>query len=41
MHEIDLMLKYQLEGKNHEARLISDRLDEIGPDKIQIGRAHV
>jgi len=34
MHEIDLELKLQLEGKHKEARAISDRLQEIGPDKI-------
>lgn len=34
MHEIDLMLRLQLEGKNKEAREISDQLEELGPDKI-------
>jgi len=34
MHEIDLMLKFQLEGKNQEARKLSDKLEQIGPDKI-------
>lgn len=34
MHEIDRMLQLQLEGKNKEARILSDRLQEIGPDKI-------
>ena len=34
MHEIDLMLKYQLEGKNKEARALSDKLEKIGADKI-------
>lgn len=34
MHEIDLELKLQLEGKHKEAREISDRLEEIGADKI-------
>jgi hypothetical protein len=34
MHEIDLMLKYQLEGKNKEARALSDKLEKIGQDKI-------
>lgn len=34
MHEIDLMLKLQLEGKHAEARKLSDKLENIGPDKI-------
>jgi hypothetical protein len=34
MHDIDLMLKLQLEGKHSEARKISDKLEELGPDKI-------
>lgn len=34
MHEIDLMLKLQLEGKHDEARELSDKLEKIGPDKI-------
>jgi hypothetical protein len=34
MHEIDLMLKLQLEGKHTEARKLSDKLENIGPDKI-------
>lgn len=34
MHEIDLMLKLQLEGKHTEARVLSDKLEEIGPKKI-------
>lgn len=34
MHEIDLMLKFQLEGKTQEARALSDKLEAIGPDKI-------
>lgn len=34
MHEIDLMLAYQLEGKNKEARELSDKLEAIGPEKI-------
>jgi hypothetical protein len=34
MHDIDLMLQLQLEGKNEEARKISDRLEELGPDNI-------
>jgi hypothetical protein len=34
MHEIDLMLKLQLEGKHEEARVLSDKLENIGPDKI-------
>ncbi len=34
MHEIDEMLKLQLEGKHKEARLLSDKLEAIGPEKI-------
>lgn len=34
MHEIDEMLKLQLEGKHNEARVLSDKLEAIGPDKI-------
>jgi hypothetical protein len=34
MHDIDLMLQLQLEGKNKEARAISDKLDHQGPDGI-------
>lgn len=34
MHEIDMELKLQLEGKHKEARAISDRLQAIGSDKI-------
>lgn len=34
MHEIDLMLKFQLEGKNQEARKLSDKLEQIGPTRI-------
>lgn len=34
MHEIDEMLKLQLEGKHDEARKLSDKLEAIGPDKI-------
>lgn len=34
MHEIDQMLRLQLEGNNKEARQISDQLEEIGSDKI-------
>lgn len=34
MHDIDLMLKLQLEGKHKEAREISDKLEKIGPSKI-------
>jgi hypothetical protein len=34
MHEIDLMLKLQLEGNHTEARKLSDKLENIGPDKI-------
>jgi hypothetical protein len=34
MHDIDLMLKLQIEGKNKEARAISDKLEKLGPDKV-------
>ena len=34
MHEIDLMLRYQMQGKNKEARALSDKLEELGSDKI-------
>lgn len=34
MHEIDQMLKYQLEGKHVEARELSDKLEQIGEKKI-------
>jgi hypothetical protein len=34
MHEIDMELKLQLEGKHKEARALSDKLEAIGPDKI-------
>jgi hypothetical protein len=35
MHEIDLMLQLQLEGKHKEGRVLSDKLERIGKDKIQ------
>ena len=35
MHEIDQMLQLQLEGRHTEARVLSDKLEAIGPDKIQ------
>lgn len=34
MHEIDEMLRLQLEGKHAEARALSDKLENIGPAKI-------
>ena len=34
MHEIDEMLKLQLEGRHNEARILSDKLESIGPKKI-------
>lgn len=34
MHPIDKILELQLEGKNEEARKISDDLENLGPDKI-------
>ena len=37
MHEIDLMLQLQLEGKHEEARKLSDKLENIGPDQILDG----
>ena len=37
MHEIDLMLKLQLEGKHEEARKLSDKLERIGPKEILDG----
>lgn len=35
MHEIDMMLKLQLEGKHEEARVLSDKLEELGPENIK------
>lgn len=37
MHEIDRMLKLQLEGYHTEARELSDKLEKIGPEKILDG----
>lgn len=34
MHDIDLMLQLQLEGRWQEARAISDKLENQGPEKI-------
>lgn len=34
MHEIDEMLALQLEGKHEQARVLSDKLEAIGKDKI-------
>lgn len=34
MHDIDIMLDFQLEGKHKEARAISDKLDAMGPENI-------
>ena len=34
MHDIDMMLQLQLEGKSEEARAISDKLEKLGPEKI-------
>ena len=34
MHDIDLMLKLQLDGKYKEARAISDKLEAQGPTKV-------
>jgi hypothetical protein len=38
MHEIDEMLKLQLEGYHKEARKLSDKLEAIGPEKILDGQ---
>jgi hypothetical protein len=38
MHEIDQMLKLQLEGNHEEARKLSDKLEAIGPEKILDGK---
>lgn len=37
MHDIDLMLTLQLEGKHDQARQISDKLEKLGKDNIPIG----
>lgn len=34
MHELDMMLKLQLEGRHKEARALSDKLESIGPEKV-------
>jgi hypothetical protein len=34
MHDIDRMLELQLEGRHEEARAISDKLQDLGPDKV-------
>ena len=34
MHDIDMMLKLQLEGKHDEARAISDKLEALGKGKV-------
>lgn len=34
MHDIDRLLELQLQGKHVEAREISDKLENLGPDKI-------
>jgi predicted SAM-dependent methyltransferase len=34
MHEIDEMLKLQLEGRHEEARVLSDKLEAIGAEEI-------
>jgi hypothetical protein len=41
MHDIDRILKLQLEGKNKEAREISDKIDEAGPTKLKDPRGVV
>jgi hypothetical protein len=35
MHDIDLMLKLQLEGKHEEARAISDKIEMDGPEQLK------
>lgn len=37
MHDIDLMLKLQLEGNHEQARQISDKLESLGKDGIPVG----
>ena len=34
MHDIDLMLQLQLEGKHEQARAISDKLEKLGPKGV-------
>jgi len=34
MHDIDLMLQLQLEGRHAEARSISDKIENAGPEKL-------
>lgn len=34
MHDLDRMLQLQLEGKSVEARVLSDKLEALGPEKI-------
>lgn len=34
MHDLDLMVNLQLEGKHKEAREISEKLEALGPDRI-------
>lgn len=34
MHDLDLMLQYQFDGRTKEAREISDKLENLGKDKI-------
>ena len=34
MHELDIMLKLQLDGNHDEAKIISDKLESLGPDSI-------
>jgi hypothetical protein len=35
MHDIDLLLDYQLKGNNAEARKISDKIEKLGPTKLK------
>lgn len=41
MHDIDLMLKLQLEGKHKEAKAISDKIEINGPENLKDSRENV
>lgn len=41
VHDLDLMLKLQLEGRHDEARAISDRIEKDGPGKLADPRGMV
>ena len=34
MHELDLLLQYQFVGKNKEAREVSDKMENLGPNVL-------